>query len=120
MRPGAILKSHRQRRTRRLFCFPPGGAGAGVYRKWMPLFGPEVEVCPLEFPGRLARRQEGLLASLPELVEAAVRCGKLDVATDAADRLVQRTQAAGTNLALGLAARVGALVREGDARQLGA
>ena len=55
----------------RLFCFPPGGAGAVVYRKWIPLFGPEVEVCPLEFPGRLARRQESLLFSLPELVERA-------------------------------------------------
>jgi medium-chain acyl-[acyl-carrier-protein] hydrolase len=55
----------------RLFCFPPGGAGAVVYRKWMPLLGPEVEVCPLEFPGRLARRQESLLFSLPELVERA-------------------------------------------------
>ena len=55
----------------RLFCFPPGGAGAAVYRKWMPLLGPEVEVCPLEFPGRLARRQERPLSSLPELVERA-------------------------------------------------
>jgi medium-chain acyl-[acyl-carrier-protein] hydrolase len=55
----------------RLFCFPPGGAGAVVYRKWMPLLGPEIEVCPLELPGRLARRQESLLSSLPELVERA-------------------------------------------------
>ena len=53
----------------RLFCFPPGGAGAVVYRKWIPLLGPEVEVCPIEFPGRLARRDESLLSSLPELVE---------------------------------------------------
>jgi len=55
----------------RLFCFPPGGAGAVVYRKWMPLLGPEIEVCPLELPGRLARRQESPLCSLPELVERA-------------------------------------------------
>jgi surfactin synthase thioesterase subunit len=55
----------------RLFCFPPGGAGAVVYRKWMGLLGPEIEVCPLEFPGRLGRRQESLPVSLPELVERA-------------------------------------------------
>jgi medium-chain acyl-[acyl-carrier-protein] hydrolase len=55
----------------RLFCFPPGGAGASVYRKWVPLVGPEVEVCPIEFPGRLARRDEGVVSSLSELVERA-------------------------------------------------
>ena len=55
----------------RLFCFPPGGAGASVYRKWMQLLAPEVEVCPLEFPGRLARRDERVVSSLPELVERA-------------------------------------------------
>jgi medium-chain acyl-[acyl-carrier-protein] hydrolase len=55
----------------RLFCFPPGGAGAAVYRKWIPLLGPEIEVCPIEFPGRLARRDEGVVSSLPELVERA-------------------------------------------------
>jgi medium-chain acyl-[acyl-carrier-protein] hydrolase len=65
-----------ERGALRLFCFPPGGAGAAVYRKWIPLLGPEVEVCPLEFPGRLARRQDVLLSSLPELVErAAVALG---------------------------------------------
>ena len=55
----------------RLFCFPPGGAGAAVYRKWMRLLAPEVEVCPIECPGRLARRDERVLSSLPELVERA-------------------------------------------------
>ena len=55
----------------RLFCFPPGGAGAAVYRKWMPLLGPEIEVCPIEFPGRLARRDESPVSSLPVLVERA-------------------------------------------------
>jgi medium-chain acyl-[acyl-carrier-protein] hydrolase len=37
----------------------------------MPLLGPEVEVCPIEFPGRLARRGESVVSSLPELVERA-------------------------------------------------
>jgi medium-chain acyl-[acyl-carrier-protein] hydrolase len=63
--------AHTPRGALRLFCFPPGGAGAAVYRKWIPLLGPAVEVCPIEFPGRLARRDESVLSSLPELVERA-------------------------------------------------
>ena len=51
--------------------------------------------------------------SLPELVEAAVRSGRGDVASEALERLVERTQAAGTELALGIEARSRALVSEG-------
>jgi medium-chain acyl-[acyl-carrier-protein] hydrolase len=69
MNPWLPYNTRTPRGPLRLFCFPPGGAGAAVYRKWIPLLAPEVEVCPLEFPGRLARRQERALSSLPELVE---------------------------------------------------
>jgi DNA-binding CsgD family transcriptional regulator len=48
--------------------------------------------------------------SLPELVEAAVRSGKPEVAADALERLRQRTQVAGTEWALGLEARCTALL----------
>jgi DNA-binding CsgD family transcriptional regulator len=51
--------------------------------------------------------------SLPELVEAAARSGKLELAADALDRLRQRTQAAGTEWALGLEARCAALLSDG-------
>jgi ATP/maltotriose-dependent transcriptional regulator MalT len=51
--------------------------------------------------------------SLPELVEAAVRSGKAEAAAAAVERLCQRTQAAGTEWALGLEARSRALVSEG-------
>ena len=71
MNPWLPYNARTPRGALRLFCFPPGGAGAAVYRKWMPLLAPEVEVCPLEFPGRLARRQDAALSSLPELVERA-------------------------------------------------
>jgi DNA-binding CsgD family transcriptional regulator len=50
--------------------------------------------------------------SLPELVEAAARCGKGELAGDAVERLSERTQAAGTDLALGIEARARALVSE--------
>jgi DNA-binding CsgD family transcriptional regulator len=50
--------------------------------------------------------------SLPELVEAAVRSGKPDVATDALERLRQPTQVAGTEWALGIEARSAALLSD--------
>ncbi|HXO07528.1 MAG TPA: helix-turn-helix transcriptional regulator, partial [Solirubrobacteraceae bacterium] len=51
--------------------------------------------------------------SLPELVEAATRCGQGDVANAAIESLSERTRAAGTELALGMEARSRALVSDG-------
>ncbi len=53
--------------------------------------------------------------SLAELVEAATRAGRPEVAAAALPRLEQRTRAAGTDWALGVLARAQALTREGDA-----
>jgi hypothetical protein len=53
--------------------------------------------------------------SLPELVEAASRSARPEVAADAVARLRERTQAAGTQWALGIEARCAALVSN-DAR----
>jgi surfactin synthase thioesterase subunit len=55
----------------RLFCFPYGGAGASGYRAWARSLPQEVEIVPVNFPGREARfreepytRMEPLLAEL--------------------------------------------------------
>jgi DNA-binding CsgD family transcriptional regulator len=55
--------------------------------------------------------------SLPELVEAATRCEEHDRAAAALERLAERTQAAGTDLALGIEARARALLCDGDAAE---
>jgi len=69
-------------------------------------------------PAESAGAQDELgvsLWALPELVEAAVRCGGMDQAARALERLSERTQVAGTELALGIEARSRALLTDGDA-----
>ncbi len=55
--------------------------------------------------------------ALYELVEAASRCGRPELARDAADRLACRTRASGTAWARGTQARSRALVEDGDAAE---
>jgi DNA-binding CsgD family transcriptional regulator len=67
-------------------------------------------------PAQSASGRDELLVSvwsLPELIEAATRSGRHDMATAAFDRLSERTRAAGTDLALGIEARSKALLSEG-------
>jgi DNA-binding CsgD family transcriptional regulator len=50
---------------------------------------------------------------LSELVEPATRCGRIDLAADALDRLATRAQATGTDWARGVETRARALLAEG-------
>jgi DNA-binding CsgD family transcriptional regulator len=54
---------------------------------------------------------------LTELIEAAARSGRTDLATDALDRLTAMTRASGSDWALGVEARSRALLTEGDAAE---
>jgi DNA-binding CsgD family transcriptional regulator len=53
--------------------------------------------------------------ALTELIEAAVRCGQPERAQRAFEHVQETTRAAGTDWALGIEARLGALLTDGDA-----
>jgi tetratricopeptide (TPR) repeat protein len=55
--------------------------------------------------------------TLPELVEAAVRCGKPETAMAALERLTETTQASGTDWGLGMEALTRALLSDDEVRR---
>jgi surfactin synthase thioesterase subunit len=56
----------------RLFCFPYAGGSAVLFRDWVNLLAPRIEVMPVELPGRGARRDEAPFTELTPLVDALV------------------------------------------------
>lgn len=56
----------------RLFCIAHAGGGASAYRGWADALPAEVEVCPVQLPGRENRMAEPGFHSLPPLVDALV------------------------------------------------
>ncbi len=58
-----------------------------------------------------------VIRPLPELVEAAVRAGDLDLARDALGRLAEWTRVGGTDWALAIEARCRALLADGNAAE---
>lgn len=54
----------------RLFCFPCAGHGAAMYRSWQAALGADVDLWPVQPPGRGTRLREAAFDSVPELVEA--------------------------------------------------
>ena len=67
-------RTARPRARVRLFCFPYAGGGASLFRTWSADFPPEIEVCPVQLPGREGRISEPLFERLSPLV-AAVDAG---------------------------------------------
>lgn len=59
--------------TRRIFCLPQAGAGASVFRQWGRALPPDVEVVPVQLPGRESRIREQRFDSLAMLVPAFAR-----------------------------------------------
>ncbi|NVJ12943.1 thioesterase II family protein [Myxococcus sp. AM010] len=52
----------------RLFCFPFAGGSASAYRGWSAALPPDVEVCPVQLPGREERFAEPAFRTIRELV----------------------------------------------------
>ncbi len=53
----------------RLFCFPYAGSRAAFFRSWASKLPGEIEVCPIELPGRGSRITEPPFTRLMPLVE---------------------------------------------------
>lgn len=54
----------------RLFCFPYVGSGASIFRTWSNALPADVEVCPVQLPGRGTRLMERPFSQLSPLVQA--------------------------------------------------
>lgn len=54
----------------RLFCFPYAGGAASVFRSWSEGLPADIEVCPIQLPGRGTRLMEPPFSRLPLLVES--------------------------------------------------
>lgn len=54
----------------RMFCFPYAGGGASTYRGWGASLPQEVEVCPVQLPGREGRLREPPFTRSEEMIAA--------------------------------------------------
>jgi medium-chain acyl-[acyl-carrier-protein] hydrolase len=64
------VKINPQARGRvRLFCFPYAGGGCSAYLPWMNLISPDIELCPVQLPGREDRFSETPFTRIESLVE---------------------------------------------------
>jgi medium-chain acyl-[acyl-carrier-protein] hydrolase len=56
----------------RLFCFPYAGGSAAIYRGWQEEMPAEVDVCPVQLPGRESRLLEEPFTHIEPMVKALV------------------------------------------------
>lgn len=55
--------------TNRLFCLPYAGGGASIYRQWSRYLSPQIEVCPIQLPGRENRFRERPYTRIEPLIK---------------------------------------------------
>ncbi len=53
----------------RLYCFPYGGSGSSIYRQWQDSVSDDIEVCPVQLPGRENRIEEPLATDMQTLLD---------------------------------------------------
>jgi medium-chain acyl-[acyl-carrier-protein] hydrolase len=64
-----LLTPPRARPRVRLVCLPPAGSGAAAFRAWPGLLPADVEVLPVQLPGRGWRVREAAVSDLRRLAE---------------------------------------------------
>lgn len=57
----------------RLFCLPYAGGGASLYRSWGRTLSPNIDVCPIQLPGRENRGLEAPISDLKEVVQTLAK-----------------------------------------------
>ncbi len=68
--------SYRQKQPQaktRLFCFPYGGGGASIYRDWQQNLPDDIEVCPIQLPGREERVGEQPIIHIDALIDNLIK-----------------------------------------------
>ncbi len=63
-----------------LYCLPYAGGGAQIFMKWNNFLPEQVEVCPIQLPGRWTRYREQPFKKITDLVNALIE--KLPVHTN--------------------------------------
>lgn len=53
----------------RLFCFPYAGGGATSFLNWTRSFNQEIEVCPIQLPGRQERMGESAIINIRAMIK---------------------------------------------------
>ena len=54
---------------KKLFCIPCGGTSAVLFAEWKKYFGEQIEIIPLEIPGRGSKSDRGLNKDLCAVAE---------------------------------------------------
>lgn len=57
----------------RLFCFPYAGGGASIFRLWAKELPSEIEVIPVQLPGRERRMREAPFSKIEPLLQALIQ-----------------------------------------------
>jgi medium-chain acyl-[acyl-carrier-protein] hydrolase len=70
---GLVTVRPNPRARLRLFCFPCAGGGAAVYYRWRLDLPPEIDVCPIQLPGREDRLHLAPFTRLEPLVDELTR-----------------------------------------------
>jgi len=62
----------------RLFCFPYSGADASVFAAWQASVPDDIEICPVQLPGRGRRLAEPFVTSLDSLIVQTAQALRTD------------------------------------------